>query len=489
MTIFDNTSLSAALSNGFRMCTELMSCIVLDNPVCLLESSEKPCTDLGFENCRERCSLIKYSGFANNDVPEKYIVFNSSRRTITTKDYVGIGLACGQPVIVFPKIFRGLVNEGPCELGKMHSILVDFLSIFNTILGPGKTTRAMGPLFSDIYSLPYKNTFNELLIYLFVQELERQLRLGLYRDYMRMVVEDGRVRGRVLYTRQFRKPEYRQHLVTQRLYPLGGDNFLNRFLKAALIHSMKETSWKVNHENLRKLESYYKEVKLVTPVQAWGFVNKINFNRLTERFQPSYELAKMILYGYQELGYRKEISAGYFENMNRLYEKILHTALVHYIGDNSFRVTAQPIYHFAKIVSTSPRDPNKSVLGSKKIKPDFVVKGPRNVMVVDAKYKELVPKDSQSTSSTKYEPDDRDIYQAYVYAKAINERNEFVNKAALVYPRYKYFNLDASTYWEDKLIQIGIGENNLYIHVVFLDIEKWIKGENPFSINIQDLHM
>jgi 5-methylcytosine-specific restriction enzyme subunit McrC len=172
-----------------------------------------------------------------------------------------------------------------------------------------------------------RGTWLEMLTRLFTVELATQLQQGFHQDYVRRDDMLPYVRGRWNIARQFiHQPNLAQGLdVSYDDY--SADTLLNRVFRLTVDRLQSVTHDPQNRQMLANLETWLLPVQL--PVQLnFADLNRIEFTRLNERFQPAFQLACLFLEGQtvQLLAGGQRAYAFVFD-MDRLFEQFVASLL------------------------------------------------------------------------------------------------------------------------------------------------------------------
>ncbi len=257
-----------------------------------------------------------------------------------------------------------------------------------------------------------QKSIHEIFIYLFAKTLLNEIKRGYHREYVEIRGEERFLRGRLLLSRQIRKLPHQMHTFSILFHEFTEDNLLNQVFYQATIISLENTGWIVNKKLLSELMLIFADV---TPTKITKEqLSKIRFTRLNERFKVAFNLAKIILFGFN--GLEDEI-IGFFVDMNELFEKYVYRAVEKSFPE--FKVEYQK-----SLDGLIYRD-GKPMLNPT---PDIVVfDGDKIRLIIDAKYKEVI-------NDRGLVPQSGDIYQAYAYSSLGN------CDVVLVYPKYGEFN-------------------------------------------------
>lgn len=260
----------------------------------------------------------------------------------------------------------------------------------------------------------------EVLIKLFSEKLFEQLRRGLVRRYETREENLSVLRGRLDVVQQMRVNIGNPERLYCRYQELLEDIPLNQIFKAALRRLLKITRQISSQRLLAELLLMLDTVSDVHVAKlAW---QEVHFNRMNERYRPSYKLAEMFLKNMPP-----DVTGGRFEgfslffDMNVLFEEYIGRTVQRVMRDSGVAVALQGKGGNQRYVA---RDSNGS--GAFAMKPDIVgVKEGRYEWIVDTKWKMLSQEEWREGVAQS------DLYQMYAYASCYD-----CPKVLLLYPHH-----------------------------------------------------
>ncbi len=274
----------------------------------------------------------------------------------------------------------------------------------------------------------------EAIAFIFCGEVERLLKIGVHRNYQRFVAPLHTVRGKLRLLPTVRLQARGGTQIVCEYHLLTMDILENRILKAALD--------KVAQLGLRSSKRAFRLLTFLPEVSFEDLnaedVDRVRYTRLNQHYRPALQLARLILDGISLSLPGEELKVrGFFVNMSEVFEKFTFRALREHLP-RRWEVR----YQYENFFSESPR---------LRIRPDFLIHTPDEVVVADAKYK--------------IQQDPNDFYQISAYCHAFGAR-----KCILIY---------ASTGWGREMERLkAMGQP---------EIPAWILNVNLADDEISDV--
>lgn len=249
--------------------------------------------------------------------------------------------------------------------------------------------------FDNIYDL-----FAEIL----VKGLRRQLKQGLYKEYISRSESIPTIRGKMILRDSIQHKLQRKQLMSCEYDELSEDNLFNQIIKAALVLLIKEPSvTKDNKSRLKKVTLYFSEISLIDPKQInWKL---LQFQRNNQSYQMLLNICKFVIDGLlltHETGSYKT-PAFTDENMAMLFERfVLEYYKKHFPQLNpkaayiNWNIKAEEDYHGLAFLP--------------QMKTDIVLSTHNKTLIIDTKfYRENLNKYGNIHSGN--------LYQIYSYVK------------------------------------------------------------------------
>ncbi len=256
----------------------------------------------------------------------------------------------------------------------------------------------------------------EIIAFLFTRKLLRELHKGVYHTYQEQHDVLPTVRGRIHLAAQVKLAHSKSTLVCCTYDEFQADHRLNRFIKCAVraIASASrnlETRTRANQALL-----YLDEVEDVHlgQLRSESFV----FDRRNQRFEESYRLAKLLLFGTSPTS-----AAGRTQNSSILFKMndLFEWYIAYLINRISSNVIVKDRSHKLLV-----KDGTKQQ-GVFQLEPDLLIKRePGRALIIDTKWKRI------RSSSSRHGVQREDFYQMYAYLT----RYQSVNTVVLLYPHH-----------------------------------------------------
>lgn len=215
-------------------------------------------------------------------------------------------------IVIYPKIFEDDPSGGLGALVYMIERVIashtDIQSVYLTqfLAGAGNLLEV----------------WMKIIYLLYIRLLRRELLRGAYHEYISAVQDNPKVSGKILVSRQARKPTLGRLSIIQESYPYTIDNTLNRVLKyaATIAYNDLLQLGRIAGE-AREVLSLLSDVEL-DPSSVW---RRVEFNRLNMRFENLYYIALLIILA-RGLPGEKTLN-GLLIDMNKLFELYIYSLL------------------------------------------------------------------------------------------------------------------------------------------------------------------
>ena len=272
------------------------------------------------------------------------------------------------------------------------------------VLKQGVYEDVAGEEFEDIHNL-----FAAIL----AKGIGRQLKQGLYREYLNRSEEVPVVRGKIDLSGTIQKQLARKHTLVCDYDELSENNLLNQILKTTvtllLRHAQVDQKYK---DDLKKEMLFFSNVDIIDPAAIrWS---SIRFERNNNSYRVLISICQLVIEGMlltTDSGEYKLASFVDEQRMNRLYEKFI----LEYYARECPQVTAT-----ASQVAWALDDGIGTMLPN--MKTDIMLTKGSTVLIIDAKY-------YTHTTQTQYDVHtlhSGNLYQIFTYVK--NKDAEFGDK-------------------------------------------------------------
>ncbi|EIF6167897.1 ATP-dependent helicase [Clostridium perfringens] len=305
--------------------------------------------------------------------------------------------------------------------------------------------------YSEFSSLKlYKQSLNEILAYLFSKKLQKELRKGVYGEYVYIEENINSLKGSLRVQEQIKNMASHSSKAFCRFEEFSRDNKLNKILSFFVKEVMKNVKNRETLKLLRISEMILGEVdeRSITLNE----VNNFSFNRLNKPFEDAFTLGKMIVLGESALGNSGGNKAySILFKMNEIFEI--------YIGKLLKELLYEETVHMqhSKYKLLIKEESNRGVF---KLIPDIVIeKNGVERVIIDTKWKSVESKFNRH--GVKRE----DLYQMYAYLT----RYKNVSTVILLYPYNERIE----------------GEEGEYLESWYLDEEEH-KRVRVYAVNLEN---
>ncbi len=258
--------------------------------------------------------------------------------------------------------------------------------------------------------------FLEALIQLFARRLIEELRFGVYRSY---VLQEERLRSiKGAYLVLENSMSFDKTKIHCRYDEFSSDNILNRFFLYAI-----DIFTNFTQDKKQLFECAYilgETQKTQIDINRVGF----HFDRLSSRYQPSYEMAMLLLKHLVPTFTAGQKGFAFLFDMNELFERF--------------------VAKIAKEIDPSIKVQYSKSFGNLQLQPDIMT----DTMIIDTKYKKIRSKEEINTA---------DKYQMFAYGQ------NFKKDTMLLYPKHLY-DIDTT-------LTLGVGEESVRMEVRSLELD------------------
>lgn len=393
------------------------------------------------------------------------------RKALRANQYVGVIAAGDYSIQILPKIDCDPESNHEASPGSIsyERAATSASQNFLHLLTHAYQIKLHNQTLASISAQP--GSWLELLTRLFSIELMTQLQLGFHQDYVQKDDLYPYIRGRWNIIRQFSNHPNLMGGLDVTFDEYLPDTNLNRIFRYVVYALQQITRDQNNRRLLSELENWLQPVHLSYLINK-SDLDKIEFNRLNDRFFPAFEFASLLLNGMSvKLMSGSQRAYAFVFNMDDLFQKLVGNILKLYIH----RIASEDVLNLTvelaeegnkKYLATlqTPRIENLFLL-----KPDIIMKAsgiPK--MIIDTKNKALPCVDAYRKVS------ESDVYQMNSYASQYN-----CPSVLLLYPHTL-----GGEFYQPGLIKI----NNTPINIFYasLNLHQSLEKINPL---IQDLRI
>ena len=361
----------------------------------ILEISKQ--TDVDAENKALTTAEVE-ALYALGDRLGQRIIERMPRGRVRFRQFVGLVRVGGRDIEVLPKIESENRTADSSKSISDASIRQNLISMLLVAFD----TKTLLP--GDTQSVLEKSTWLDAFIRIFCQNLAEQVRRGLVKRYR--IEEDNLhvVQGRILIDEQIRQNLIHRERTVCEFDELDENHALNQVFKLVVSKMLRVARNNATQQCARELLASFDAVELKPAVGGWW--NHIYMDRLSARYQPALQMAKIFLSGMSpNLAHGSKDSFSLLFDMNILFEeyigRILRQELRTKLG---LSVQLQDKQHYLI----------KNSIGERlfQLKPDIVVRDGNEVMCIgDTKWKRL------DLEHRKLGVSQADLYQMLAYAQ------------------------------------------------------------------------
>lgn len=298
----------------------------------------------------------------------------------------------------------------------------------------------------------YNQNLSEILAYLFAKTLQKELIKGVYADYIAKEDNLNVLKGKLILETHIRNIATNKGKVYCGYEEFCIDNNLNQILKncsAKLISNIKNpvTIKLLNHCIAQLIDVSDREVNLYE-------LDKFRFNRLNNRFEATFILARMLILGYSSTGSRgNDKSYCILFKMEEVFERYISSLLIRNSNDDIIYTQ----HNKYKLMQKEGKD-----TGVFQLKPDIVIEiNGKQKIIIDTKWKKIL------SSSNRHGVKRDDLYQMYAYATRYPDAESVI----LLYPHNEFINKEPGEVLESWYIE-DMENKRIRVYSVGLSDEK-----------------
>lgn len=354
----------------------------------------------------------------DDNYPKNKLFSLNHKKEIKAGRFVGTMQHKGLKVNVYPKLFSGAL-DGNMQLNGNKLVSNKELAIrnFMFMLSYGYNFDKLRQFDSAVDKV--KDSFFEVLIYIFAWQLMEQLKANPNRSYVIVEEESNYLKGTWRLSEQLAKMPHLKHRFLVTYDEFTDNNELNRIFKYVARMLLFASSNSGNKTLLQNILLIYSEIDdIAKPDDA--YLSRVRFTRMNQAYKPIFELAKMFLQNLSSQSLSSKISTFTFMfDMNVLFEQFIAGFIV------QKRVLEGTKYAEHTLKAQHPQE---YLLKEKlfMMKPDICLeKSGKIECIIDTKYKRL------DTDDRKYDVSSADAYQMYAYSQMYD-----CKRVILLYPKH-----------------------------------------------------
>lgn len=257
-----------------------------------------------------------------------------------------------------------------------------------------------------------KNSLIEMLIDTYLNALEKYVKEGLQHSYKKIDQNISRVKGKILFGKQFSKNILNPTKFWCRFSKFTDDNEINQFMKLCLMEMNRVSKDSQNKRRIKYFLPIFDDIATVKKEKV--LAKTITFNSTNHRVEETYRYGVLFLNNiFSTLSAGNTSISMMLFNMNDVYELFIYRVSRIVFGKNS-------IYQMRGNYLLERKSDSKRFIG---LRPDITIKKDSGKLdIIDTKWK--IPKNFAKEADT---------YQMNAYSSSINN----VERIILLYPFVK----------------------------------------------------
>ncbi|PAC84662.1 hypothetical protein CHH85_16485 [Bacillus subtilis] len=322
-------------------------------------------------------------------------IFKWGHNNVSPQQWVGVISTPNGTIEVLPKILD------QTNLQQLRQILVHMLKVAYDV-----------PVRKNISANLQNGTqgFLDILISLFVMELEKQIRHGMYKAYQKHTENLNSIRGTINYPENIRKNALLKNKFVCRYSKFTEDNRLNQIIRFTLEYLSKVNGSHRNRTHIKRLIVNFDKVSLKKFNEH--DVNQMILDRNNLRFENTLNFCSLFLKGFALDLKSGEVQVNFMLfDMNLLFEKYIYKMFKKALKSGTV------IYQYKKNHLLTRRSSSSKKI---QLKPDLILSNSNKTIVLDTKWK-----------NAKGFADEKDVYQINAYLDCIPNLDEGI----LLYPK------------------------------------------------------
>lgn len=329
---------------------------------------------------------------------KKKKLFKWAYNTVSPQQWIGVIWLNDISIEIMPKI-----SDDDNESEVMDS-LISMLNVVYDVKIQNKIIAKLGSKESGII---------EILITLFLKELDFQYNKGIYKEYIKVEKNLYSMKGKIDFNKNINKNLFSPHRFYCKYSSLSENNIINQIIKCTLIHIDKLTKNTFNKGIIKKLLYSLENVDYYINIS--NDIKNIKFNRQSERFRDTINYCKMFWDGFgASITTGKHEVESFLIDMNDLFEKYIYKILKKIYGNKNIKYQENNKF----LLTDTLNSKNKKI----NLRPDIILEGENGRTIIDTKWK-----------ITDKFINPADAYQMNAYIDNIDNSNEVI----LLFPKCK----------------------------------------------------
>ena len=253
--------------------------------------------------------------------------------------------------------------------------------------------------YEDVATEEFDNIY-ELFSRILITALNRQIKQGLYRDYIEIYETTSSIRGKINITESINEFSFINKKLNCTYDEFSVNSYLNRIIKTTLNILLKESQNKENRAGIKNILLYFRDVDTLDPKRInW----QIRYDRNNQDYRLIIFICKLTIKGLLQSDKKGDLRLMKFfddDKMNTLYEKFIY---------KFYEKECRCITLDRKGVEWQ-LDPGSDTKMLPRMITDIPLSYNNKILIIDAKYYQSTTTDSDKVHS-------HNLYQIFTYVK------------------------------------------------------------------------
>jgi 5-methylcytosine-specific restriction enzyme subunit McrC len=339
--------------------------------------------------------------YLDQETTKKQLFLDFDHRAgVKTRNYIGTIVYNGERLDIFPKIYRSLGNEP-----KMEDLINDLTIWLHYCNGGSYPFINMPSTFDNV-----NNTF-EIFVAVYLQYVEEALKKQAFMSYEDIIETGSAVKGKIDFINYTLKKlsSGQKHLMDYTYSSFNFDNKVNRIIKATCLMINRITISQKSKNIIRKIMSQLEDVAEI--VCSPGDCDKVQIAGVKSSYKVIMQMSKMFLMNKTASGMQGQLDAFCFLfPAELLFEGFVGGFIKETLKDYASVRLQSKSHYLAEAFHN-----NESCGSVFQIKEDIIIDTDDFSIVIDTKYKAIMPLSNIATYK-KLDVEDADMKQMIVYA-------------------------------------------------------------------------